>query len=134
MSNSMSSITSSFPITLTALSIGFNTLAAFTLENVKAKTIQNEGMLLSDFGIYDSQKDDSGYKTAPVIRDIRENTNILELRKNLFSTLTGVGLTGVEVSIQESDRHGIQIISDFVRISDYSIKQKINSVFGQTYY
>lgn len=104
------------------------------LENVKAKTIQNEGMLLSDFGIYDSQKDDSGYKTAPVIRNIRENTNILELRKNLFSTLTGVGLTGVEVSIQESDRHGIQVISDFVRISDYSIKQKINSVFGQTYY
>ena len=75
-----------------------------------------------------------GIKRFNLLWNLNLVLNKFELRKNLFSTLTGVGLTGVEVSIQESDRHGIQVISDFVRISDYSIKQKINSVFGQTYY
>ena len=104
------------------------------IEHIKMKTIQNEGMLLSDFGLYDSALDEPGAREAEPIRNYNNGTNLLELKKNLFTSLTGIGLTGVEVSIEQSQKPGIEMITNFIRISDYQVKQRINNLFGRSFY
>lgn len=104
------------------------------MDNIKMKTIQNEGMLLSDFGMYDSNLQQPAARNTEGIKNYDSGTNLLSLKKNLFTSLTGIGLTGVEVSIEPSQTPGIQMITNFARISDYNIKQKINSIFGRAYY
>lgn len=103
------------------------------MDHIEMKTIENEGMLLSDFGFYDSNKYEPGYQdVAPV--NYQQDTNLLALKANLFTSLNGLGLTGVNVSIEPSQMPGIQMVADFAKKSDFRIKQKINQTFGRTYY
>jgi hypothetical protein len=104
------------------------------LDNVKIKTIQNEGMLLSDFGVYESQLDDSAVINAPEIKNISHNQSGLELRKNLLTALNGAGLTGVDVSLEPSSDSGIQVVANIARETGYKMKQMLNIPFGRTYY
>lgn len=103
------------------------------MDHIQMKTIENEGMLLSDFGFYDSNKQEPGYDDVSAV-NYEQDTNLLALKANLFSSLNGLGLTGVDVSIEPSQMPGIQMVADLARISDFKIKQKINSTFGRTYY
>jgi len=104
------------------------------MDQIQMKTIENEGMLLSDFGYYDSNKYEPGYNEVSPINNYQQDTSLLSLKANLFTSLNGLGLTGVNVSIEPSQVPGIQMIADFAKITDYRIKQKINQTFGRTYY
>lgn len=104
------------------------------MDQIQMKTIENEGMLLSDFGFYDSNKYEPGYNNVSGINNFQQDTNLLSLKANLFTSLNGLGLTGVNVSIEPSQVPGIQMVADFAKITDFRIKQKINQTFGRTYY
>ena len=74
------------------------------LQDVEVKTIKNEGMLLGDFGFYESQLRDQNVINAPTLHPYRrDDTSSLELRSKLSGVLLGEGLTNVDVTLQEND-------------------------------
>lgn len=105
------------------------------MENVKIKTIQNEGMLLSDFGIYDSQKDEIGAIAAPSVGTFdKSNTDGgLGLQARLQGALNGTGLLGVKVSVSPTSASGIEVIANITnaaKITEYKMKQGVNKMLG----
>lgn len=98
------------------------------LDNVKVKTIENEGMLLSDFGIYDSQKNEPEVVNAPAINNINSASSPLALQRDLIGLLNGVGLQHVDVSVETTSAPGIQFITNIGRITEYNIKEKVQNV------
>ena len=100
------------------------------IDNVKIKTIKNEGMLLSDFGIYDSQSKTQDAINAPEIKDINNNSSALSLKANLLSLLNGIGLSSVDISVETSMSSGIQIITNLKRVGEYNLQQKISNIFN----
>jgi hypothetical protein len=103
------------------------------LDNVEMKTIKNEGMLLSDFGFYDSQAKTPEAQAAPSV-DMYEETGPAELKKNLLSAMNGAGLVGVNVNIEPSSHPGIQILANITRLTDYKVKQTLNNTLGRIFY
>lgn len=103
------------------------------LDKVEIKTIKNEGMLLSDFGFYESEAETQDAMLASSV-DFDHHTGSIELRKNLITSLSGAGLIGVNVSIEPSSEPGIQMVANIARITDYQIKQKINNFTGRIFY
>ena len=102
------------------------------LDNVKINTIKNEGMLLSDFGIYDSQQNNPEVINAPKIKDINDAPSPLALRANILGLLNGIGLDFVDVSVEQSSTPGIQFIANIGRMTQYNLQQKINNVLHNT--
>lgn len=98
------------------------------LDNVKIKTIENEGMLLSDFGIYESQKNEPAVMNAPAINNIHDAPSPLALQSNILGLLNGVGLQHVDVSVEQTATSGIQFIANIGRITEYNVKQKVQDV------
>ena len=103
------------------------------LDQVEIKTIENEGMQLSDFGFYDNQKYEPNMDNTTGIRQYN-SPSLLHMRSDLINSLTGLGLTGVNVSIEPSNKPGIQMIADFTRMTEFKIKQGIYDKLGKTYY
>lgn len=99
------------------------------LNKVKAKTIRNEGMLFSDFGIYESTYRDQEVINAPNLSSQGSN-NSLEIQTSLAATLNGLGLTGVEVSVEPKSTKGIQSVVNLTKVINYKVGEAVNSVFG----
>jgi len=104
------------------------------LDNVKIKTIENEGMMLSDFGIYESQLNAPEVILAPEIDNFDEGSSGLKLQTNLISALQGYGLLGVNVSIEPTVDPGIHVVTDIVRTTQYKIKETLNSFIGNMFF
>ena len=98
------------------------------LENVKMKTIENEGMMLSDFGIYESQKEEPAAISAPEIKNINDGSSALGLQAKLTGMLSGLGLSGLDVSVEPSDTKGINIFTNIMNIGTYNVKEKVNTI------
>ena len=101
------------------------------IDNVKMKTIENEGMLLSDFGMYESQKDEPAYRTAPTIKNINTHNSALQVQTQLTGLLNGLGLRDVDVSVDQSQYSGIQVISNITRIAQYNIANKFGFLLSK---
>lgn len=72
------------------------------------KTIQNEGMLLSDFGYYDSEKSKMNYAMAPDINNYDSGgTNTLSYMANMTAALSGVGMTVQNISVEPTSAPGL---------------------------
>lgn len=71
------------------------------------KTIQNEGMLLSDFGYYESEKSKMQYHMAPGIDDYDSGTSGLSYLVNMTSALSGVGMTVQNISVEPTSSPGL---------------------------
>lgn len=99
------------------------------LADVEVKTIENEGMLLSDFGYYESQLRDSDVINAPTI-NLNDVDSPAQMRANLIATLKGFGLTGVDVSVEPSSKSGIEVIANIARITEYNVQEKLKSMIG----
>ena len=97
------------------------------LDNVKMKTIENEGMLLSDFGMYDSNKNEPAYQHAPEIKNIHNGPSPLALQRDMLGLLNGVGLHSVDVSVEPTSASGLQIVTNIGRITQYNLKQKVQN-------
>lgn len=72
------------------------------------KTIQNEGMLLSDFGYYDSEKSKMDYAMAPDINNFDSGgKNTLSYMANMTAALSGVGMTVQNISVEPTSAPGL---------------------------
>lgn len=101
------------------------------LDQVKIKTIENEGMLLSDFGMYESQKSEPAALMAPSIRDIHSGSaSPLDLQKNLLGLLHGAGFSDVDVSIEPTSSPGLNVISNVTRMTQYKLQNQVSSVLS----
>lgn len=104
------------------------------LDNVAIKTIKNEGMLISDFGYYDSQARTPTAQATPIIRDFDNGQSGITTQVNLVSAMHGLGLFGVNVSVISSTNPITRVYTDITRIAPYEVKSKLNSVLGQIFY
>lgn len=104
------------------------------MEHVKMKTIKNEGMLLSDFGIYESQGNEPAAVVAPTVGKFdKANAGGLGLQARLQGELQGLGLSGVKVSVTPSSANGIEVfanIANSLKTTEYKIRDGINQVMG----
>lgn len=100
------------------------------LEHVKMKTIENEGMLLSDFGIYESSKNDPSAVMAPEIKEINKSIDPLSLQANMLTLLNGVGFSDVNVSVERSQNSGIRMVANVSRLATYELGGKVNSIMS----
>lgn len=98
------------------------------LNNVKAKTIKNEGLLFSDFGIFESQYRDQKVINAPNLSPKGTN-NPIEVQGKLAMILNGTGLTGVDVSVEPKSTKGVQSVINLTKVIDYKIHDTINNMF-----
>ena len=84
------------------------------LKHVKMKTIQNEGMLLSDFGYYDSEKAKATFEDAPDIKkgDYNRGLGHIFHAANVRAILKGHGLHLHNVSVETTRAPGVKIVGD----------------------
>ena len=84
------------------------------LKHVQMKTIENEGMLLADFGFYESEKAKASYTMAPDIDnyDQRNKMGGITTFLNLGAELRGLGVTTSNVSLERTNTPGFWISSD----------------------
>lgn len=87
------------------------------LKYVKMKTIQNEGMMLSDFGYYESEKSKPTYEAALSINDYSKNSGLL-YRTNLLTSLHGMGIGPMNISVKTTSAPGLWIFSDVVNTAN----------------
>ena len=73
----------------------------YDLKDIEVKTIENEGMMLADFGYYDSQLRDPKVHDAPTTNfsHTTRSHNAEAIKKNLKDVLQGNGLKDVDISI-----------------------------------
>lgn len=83
------------------------------MDHVKMKTIESEGMLLSDFGYYESEKSKAQYEKADAIRQRNHGSGIIGVRGKLLSIMQGMGMPLTNVSVEETSSPGISIFGDF---------------------
>lgn len=104
------------------------------LKDVEIKTIENEGMLFSDFGFYESQLRDPEVANAPAI-DYHSRDNASSVKSNIKKILSGRGLKDIDINVTSNtdiDTH--RIISDIAVYTGSSKLQKMvdNSIDQQT--
>ena len=99
------------------------------LNKIKAKTIRNEGMLFSDFGIYESTYRDQEVINAPNL-SLKGGDDPITVQTNLAAALSGLGLTGVEVSVEPKSTKGIQSVINLTRVTQYKLEESITSLFS----
>lgn len=87
------------------------------LRHVQMKTIENEGMLLSDFGFYNSEKAKASYEKAPDIDNYESTLSPFGLgsRANLLLALGGHGLGIENVSVETTSAPGLWIVGDITQ-------------------
>lgn len=90
------------------------------LKHVKMKTIQNEGMILSDFGFYESEKGKASYTLAPDIENYDERSKFSMFNSiRLASEMKGFGISLSNVSIDRTSAPGMWVSADIKQsISD----------------
>lgn len=102
------------------------------LDSVEIKAIKNEGLMLSDFGFYESELESPETKNAPTI-DIHQQQSSIAIKKNLLAALHGSGLVGVNVSVEPSNAKGIQLIANIARMQQYDLKQRVTNAIGSIF-
>ena len=85
------------------------------MKHVKMKTIENEGMLLSDFGFYESEKSKASYYEAPDIENFDSSISGVISKTNLLTTMAGLGLKLENVSVEPTSSPGLWIVGDVTR-------------------
>lgn len=71
------------------------------------KTIENEGMLLSDFGYYESEISKPQYQDAPKIEDYDKGTGGIGYLGNITSVMSGLGMSVQNVSLSTTSAPGL---------------------------
>ena len=64
---------------------------------------------------------------------MRDFNDPVTVRLKMMGILSGMGLTGVDVTVDQSESSGITVIADIAntaRIASYRMQQKIDSAFS----
>lgn len=99
------------------------------LNKIKAKTIKNEGMLFSDFGIFESTYRDQEVINAPNLSPKGSNDPI-SVQASLKATLSGLGLTGVDVSVEPKYTKGISTVINLTKVTTQKVGETISDIFS----
>lgn len=105
----------------------------YDIEGSKIKTIKNEGMMLSDFGIYESQADEPSVAFAPSIGGKFDKSGGTGLIAKLTTSLSGMGLIGTKVAVSPTSANGIQVIANITngaKITEWKIRNGLNKITG----
>lgn len=94
------------------------------LNDVKAKVVKNEGLLSSDFGIYESQYKEASTINAPNI-PINGDQSFLELQLELATILNGNGLIGTDVRIEPTSTSGIKSVINVAKVTNYNVGEMV---------
>jgi hypothetical protein len=81
------------------------------LKHVKMKTIENEGMLLADFGFYNSEKAKAQYHMAPDIENY-DSRSPFSSSLRLMAEMRGLGIITSNVSIERTSTPGFWMTAD----------------------
>ena len=103
------------------------------IDQIKMKTIENEGLQLSDFGYYSSAKDDPSYQRANPIA-YKQTMNPLRLHTNLVTALNGIGLSKADVSVEPRNERGIHFAINVTQVGVHRLKNGIREVLGAILY
>lgn len=98
------------------------------LDDVKAKVIKNEGMLPSDFGIYESQYHEADVINAPNLQ-VKGTSNIVATQLKIATILNGNGLSDADVTITPSGTSGVQTVINVAKVASYNIGQMVDKLF-----
>ena len=103
------------------------------MKHIKIKTIENEGMVMSDFGYYDSEKSKASFEMAPDIERYSQS-NAITGRLNMMGALHGLGINASNVTVEQTSNPGMWILSDITG-SAYDVKkaasyQALNAING----
>ena len=98
------------------------------LKHVKMKTVENEGMLLADFGFYESEKGKAAYTIAPDIEDYDTPSFSMFNSIRLMSEMKGLGLGLTNVSIDKTSTPGMWISADIKQSIEDRTELATNSV------
>lgn len=105
------------------------------LKHVKMKTIENEGMILSDFGYYESEKSKAGYQMAPDIKHYDKNSSGILYRAKMLGALSGMGISVSNISLEQTSAPGMwivgdvnQTVSDAKKVTEYALGTGIQSL------
>ena len=83
------------------------------LKHVQMKTVQNEGMILADFGFYESEKGKAVYQMAPDIENYDKGNRFSMFNSlRLLAEMKGFGLGLTNVSIEKTSAPGVWIGAD----------------------
>ncbi|WP_312339225.1 hypothetical protein [Anaerospora hongkongensis] len=96
--------------------------------DVQVKAIHNEGMLLSDFGYYESQLREPAGSNAPNLK-FHGGQDPLTLQASLQATLKGLGLWGVDVSVQPAPTSGVQVVANVARLVENKVENAVHDIF-----
>lgn len=96
--------------------------------DVQVKAIHNEGMLLSDFGYYESQLREPAGSNAPNLK-FHGGQDPLTLQASLQATLKGLGLWGVDVSVQPAPTSGVQVVANVARLVENKVDNAVHDIF-----
>ena len=98
------------------------------LKHVKMKTIQNEGMLLSDFGFYESEKAKAAYELAPDIENYDSRSVSFNSTLRLKAEMKGLGVRMSNVSIEKTSAPGFWITADMKQSLEERAEYGANSI------
>lgn len=98
------------------------------LDDVKAKVVKNEGMLPSDFGIYESQYHEADVINAPNLQ-VKGTSNIVATQLKIATILNGNGLSDADVTITPSGTSGVQTVINVAKVASYNVGQMVNKLF-----
>ncbi|WP_025115879.1 hypothetical protein [Lysinibacillus fusiformis] len=101
------------------------------LENVNVKTIQNEGMLLADYGYYESQPVNVSMNHIQNIKS-QQFTNSLNIVSSINTILKGMGLVGVDVNVSTSSKMGVEVKANIMNTSSTTqyVEKKIQDLLN----
>ena len=90
------------------------------MKQVKIKTVENESMIMSDFGYYESEKSKLSYEMAPDIDnyDQRNKGGAIFGKLNITAAMHGVGLNASNVSVEPTSKPGLWFVSDVTGTAD----------------
>ena len=105
------------------------------MKHVKMRTIQNEGMLLSDFGYYESEKSKMEYHMAPDITDFDKGQGAISYLSNMTAAMSGLGMSVQNISVEPTSSPGLwiaadvkQTASDIGKVSGYAVNSGIQTL------
>ena len=98
------------------------------LKHVKMKTIQNEGMLLADFGFYESEKAKAAYQLAPDIDNYDSRSLSFNSTLRLKAELKGLGVRLSNVSIEKTSAPGFWLTADMKQSIEERVEYGSNSI------
>ena len=97
------------------------------LKHVKMKTIENEGMLLADFGFYESEKAKAQYEMAPEIENY-DSKSRFSMPFTLKAELKGMGVRMSNITIEKTSTPGFWITADMKQSIEDRAEYGRNSV------